>query len=312
MCKQDQQSPPQAFTSPEANQPLDVEIRKAELEVQLATLRQNAAYNASLAGQMQRQFETYQRIAIPLAESDFVPSAYKGKVGNCVIAVEMAARLGVLPLTVMQNLCVVNGTPTWKAKFLIGCVNSCGRYTTLDYRISIDGRVGDVKYKTWEKDKSGKNHEVLKTFERPNLDNLVCVAYATEIATGKELVSTPVSIRMAVEEGWYSKSGSKWPTMPEQMLRYRAASFWISAFAPEMAMGLRTVEEARDIVDVEYTDLSPSSSPRQEVANKENKSFEKTQSLKERMRIRQADNSGISGKPDNTDNNQSSQGTAPQ
>ena len=268
MCKQDQQTisaqsqPPQ-----EEKAPLDREIKKAELEVQLATLRQNAAYNASLAGQMQRQFETYQRIAVPLAESDFVPAAYKGRIGNCVIAVEMAARLGVLPLTVMQNLCVVNGTPTWKAKFLIGCVNSCGRYTTLNYRISIDGVVGEVKYKTWEKDKNGKNREVLKPFERPQLDNLVCIAYATEKATGKELASTPVSVRMAVEEGWSNKSGSKWPTMPEQMLRYRAASFWVSAFAPEMAMGLRTEEEQRDIVDVEYEDLSdnataPASKPK--------------------------------------------------
>lgn len=258
MCKQNQQQQTSTQVQPakEERMPLDVEIRKAELEVQLATLRQNAAYNASVAGQMQRQFETYQRIAVPLAESDFVPAAYKGKVGNCVIAVEMAARLNVLPLTVMQNLCVVNGTPTWKAKFLIGCVNSCGRYTTLDYRISIDGKVGDVKFKTWEKGRDGKNHEVLKPFERPQLDNLVCVAYATEKATGKELVSTPVSIRMAIEEGWYMKSGSKWPTMPEQMLRYRAASFWVSAYAPEMAMGLRTEEEQRDIVDVEYEELS--------------------------------------------------------
>lgn len=90
MCKQNQQqqTSTQAQSAKEERTPLDVEIRKAELEVQLATLRQNAAYNASVAGQMQRQFETYQRIAVPLAESDFVPSAYKGKVGNCVIAVE--------------------------------------------------------------------------------------------------------------------------------------------------------------------------------------------------------------------------------
>lgn len=285
MCKQNQQqqTSTQAQSAKEERTPLDVEIRKAELEVQLATLRQNAAYNASVAGQMQRQFETYQRIAVPLAESDFVPSAYKGKVGNCVIAVEMAARLNVLPLTVMQNLCVVNGTPTWKAKFLIGCVNSCGRYTTLDYRISIDGTVGDVSYKTWEKDKSGKNHEVLKPFERPQLDNLVCVAYATERATDKELVSTPVSIRMAIEEGWYMKSGSKWPTMPEQMLRYRAASFWVSAYAPEMAMGLRTEEEQRDIVDVEYEDLSETqSSP----APKPKPTSSAIEEAKERLRNR--------------------------
>ncbi len=241
--------------SSEEKTPLEVELRKAEIEVQLATLRQNAAYNASLAGQMQRQFETYQRIAVPLAESDFVPAAYKGKIGNCVIAVEMAARLGVLPLTVMQNLCIVNGSPTWKSRFLIGLVNACGRYTTLDYRITMDGTVGDVKYKAWQKDEKGKNHEVLKPFERPQLDNLVCVAFATEKETGKVLTSTPASIRMAVEEGWYTKSGSKWPTMPELMLRYRAASFWVSTYASEMAMGLRTEEEQRDIVDVEYEEV---------------------------------------------------------
>lgn len=291
MCKQDQQqTSTQAQFSSEEKLPLDKEIQKANLEVQLATLRSNAEYNASPAGQMQRQFETYQRIAIPLSESDFVPAAYKGKVGNCVIAVEMAARLGVLALTVMQNLCIVNGTPTWKAKFLIGCVNACGRYTTLDYRITLDGRVGDVKYKTWEKsEKDKKNHEVLKPFDRPNLDNLVCVAFATEKATGKVLTSAPVSIRMAIEEGWYMKSGSKWPTMREQMLRYRAASFWVSSYAPEMAMGLRTEEEQRDIVDVEYEDLSetqPSQAPKPRPASTA------IEEAKEKLRNRGASTSG--------------------
>lgn len=258
MCRQDQQQPTdtQQVSPPETTgQNLDKDLQRVNIELQLATLRSNAEYNASPAGQMQRQFETYQRIAKPLSESNFVPAAYKGNIGDCIIAVEMAARLGTFPLTVMQNLCIVKGNPTWKSRFLIGCVNTCGRYSTLDYRITIDGTVGSVKYKTWEKGKDGKNHEVQKPFERPQLDNLVCVAFATEKATGKVLTSTPVSIRMAIEEGWYTKDGSKWPTMPEQMLRYRAASFWVSTFAPEMAMGLRTEEEQRDIVEVEYEEV---------------------------------------------------------
>lgn len=263
MCKQDQQpTSTQAMT--EVKPPLDVELQKADLEIKLATLRSNAEYNASPAGQMQRQFETYQRIAKPLSESNFVPAVYKGNIGDCIVAVEMAARMGTFPLAVMQNLCIVKGNPTWKSRFLIGCVNACGRYTTLDYSTTINGTVGSVRYKTWEKDKSGKNHEVMKPFEQPQLDNLTCVAYATEKATGKVLTSAPVSIRMAIEEGWYTKDGSKWPTMPEQMLRYRAASFWVSSFAPEMTMGLRTEEEQRDIVEVtEYEDLSdtPSAQP---------------------------------------------------
>lgn len=256
MCNQSQQQEPQV----QAPEPvsIDREVQKAEIQLRIAELQSAAEYNRSVAGLMQRQFEAYQRIAKPLSESNFVPSAYKGNIGDCVIAVEMAARLGTLPLTVMQNLCIVKGNPTWKSRFLIGCVNSCGRYTTLDYKITIDGRVGEVKYKTWEKGDDKKNHEVLKPFDRPDLDNLVCVAFATELKTGKVLTSTPVSIRMAIQEGWYNKDGSKWPTMPELMLRYRAASFWVSTFAPEMAMGLRTVEEQRDIVDVEYEDVTES------------------------------------------------------
>lgn len=259
MCKQTISTSPSEILSPDDSQSaVDKAIHKAGLELQLAQIRANAEYNSSVAGQLQRQFETYQRIAKPLSESNFVPVAYKGNLGDCIIAVEMAARMGTLPLTVMQNLCIVKGNPTWKSRFLIGCVNACGRYTTLDYRTTIDGSVGDVKYKTWQKGKDGKNHEILKPFEHPQIDNLVCVAYSTEKATGKVLTSTPVSIRMAVEEGWYTKDGSKWPTMPEQMLRYRAASFWVSAFAPEMAMGLRTEEEQRDIVDTEFVEVNAS------------------------------------------------------
>ena len=239
---------------------IDKDLQMANYNLQLAQTRANAEYSASIAGQMQRQFETYQRIAKPLSESNFVPAAYKGNIGDCIIAVEMAARLGVFPLTVMQNLCVVKGNPTWKSRFLIGCVNTCGRYTTLDYRITVEGTVGDVSYKTWEKGKDGKNHEILKPFDKPEMDNLVCVAFATEKKTGKVLNSPPVSIRMAVQEGWYTKDGSKWPSMPNLMLRYRAASFWVSTFAPEMSMGFRTEEEQHDIVDVDYEEVNDSSS----------------------------------------------------
>ena len=240
---------------------LDVAYKEAETRMKIAELQSAMDYNRSLAGQMQRQFETFQRIAKPLSESNFVPAAYKGNLGDCIIAVEIACRLQILPLTVMQNLCVVKGNPTWKAKFLIGCVNTCGRYTTLDYRFTIDGKVGEVSYKTWVK-LEGKNTEVLKPFDQPDLDNVVCVAYAIEKATGRELVSPPVSIRMAVGEGWYSKDGSKWPTMPDLMLRYRAASYWASTFAPEMTMGFRTEEEARDIEDVDYQEINETSTAR--------------------------------------------------
>ena len=184
MCKQNQNpnAAPKEEQKPEEQKAvLDRDIQMAGYDLQQAQIRANIEFNNSPAGQMMRQFETYQRIAKPLSESKFVPAQYQGNIGDCTIAVEMAARLGVFPLTVMQNLCIVKGNPTWKSKFLIACINTCGRYTTLDYHFDIDGNVGDIKYKTWQKDpQTGRNTEVLKTFEYPMLDNLTCVAFATE------------------------------------------------------------------------------------------------------------------------------------
>ncbi len=263
MCKTDQNNTAQV-QKPQPDPQIDQsdEVKLANIALREAEIRANIAFNSSPAGQMMRQFETYQRIAQPLSQADFVPQAYKNNLANCMIAVEIAARIGVFPLTVMQNLCIVNGNPKWFSKFLIACVNQTGRYTTLNYHFGIDGNVGEVMAKTWVKDEKGKGHEAMKPFEYPMLDNLTCVAFATEKATGTLLESPPVSIRMAVQEGWYTKSGSKWPSMPELMLRYRAAAFWVSTYAPEIGMGFGTAEEARDIVDVEYEDVTETSNQR--------------------------------------------------
>jgi hypothetical protein len=53
-------------------------------------------------------------------------------------------------------------------------------------------------------------------------------------------------MQMAEKEGWTSKQGSKWMTMPGQMLRYRAAAFWQRVYAPEISMGFYTKEEVED------------------------------------------------------------------
>ena len=57
---------------------------------------------------------------------------------------------------------------------------------------------------------------------------------------------------MAKDEGWLGKNGSKWKTMPQLMLRYRAASFFSSLNCPELTMGLYTREEMQDNDFKEY------------------------------------------------------------
>jgi len=173
-------------------------------------------------------FDLAQRMARVLSASTLVPKEYQGadKLPNAIIALEMAQRIGASPLAVMQNLYIVHGKPGWSAQFIIASLNSCGRYSPL--RFKMTGEMG----------KSDRT----------------CVAYVIEKATGEVLEGTPVSIGMAIDEGWHGKNGSKWKTMPEQMLRYRAASFFGKLYAPEIMMGMSTADELHDIIEGEIDD----------------------------------------------------------
>lgn len=262
MCNQNQtQQPPVAEDNPkqvEESTP-DRELKLATLNLQLAQTRANAEFNLSVAGQIQRQFEAMQRCAKPYAESTIVPTSYRGNIGNCVIALDLSYRMNLPALTVMQNLYIVNGTPSWSSKFLIATINTCGRFTNLRYRKLNLGLLGKVKYNSheWITREGGKKDKtiVVREYDASNLENWECVAFATEKATGQVLVSDPVTIEMAIKEGWYTKDGSKWVTMPMLMLSYRAAAFWQRVYAPEISMGFRTVEEELDIQDVEYEEM---------------------------------------------------------
>jgi hypothetical protein len=164
-------------------------------------------------------FELMQRVGKMFAGSSLVPKEFQGNLPNCVIALNMAQRLGADPLQVMQNLYIVHGRPGWSSQFLIATFNQNGRYTALRYEF----------------------------FGKPGEDGWGCRAWSTEKATNEKLVGADITIGLAKKEGWYAKQGSKWQTMPQQMLMYRAAAWFIRAYAPEIAMGLRTAEEYVDI-----------------------------------------------------------------
>ena len=161
-------------------------------------------------------FEHAQRVAKALSSSNLIPQNYQGNIPNTLVALEMANRIGASPLMVMQNLHVIHGRPSWSSSFIIAALNSCGRFSAL-------------KFVT---DKAG------------------CKAVATELATGELIEGPTVTLEMASAEGWATKAGSKWKTMPELMLRYRAAAFFGRLYAPDILMGMQTAEEAQDVVSV--------------------------------------------------------------
>lgn len=227
-------------------------------ELQIIQAKQAADFAMTPVGQTVKQFEVMQRMAKMYTESTIVPETYKGNTGNCVIALDMAMRMNANPLMIMQNLYVVKGNPSWSSKFLIATINMSGKYSSLRYRKRVLGKVGRVKYNdtVWD-NVNRKNTIVVKEFDGTDIDNIECVAYATELSTGETLESDPVTIETAIKEGWYTKSGSKWATMPSLMLTYRAAAFWQRMYCPEISMGFLTKEEADDIQDVGYEEIKP-------------------------------------------------------
>ena len=169
--------------------------------------------NFTMATQMAKAF----------AQSTIVPREYQGNFANGLVAIDMANRLKTSPLTVMQNLDVIQGRPAWRATFLIAMINSSGKY---DMELQFDEK----------RDKNGKPYS--------------CTCWTEK--DGRKVTGIEVTMDMANAEGWTKKNGSKWITMPQVMLRYRAASFFSRMNCPELSNGLYTTEEAIEIADADY------------------------------------------------------------
>jgi hypothetical protein len=165
-----------------------------------------------------QSFEQAQRIAQSLAESTIVPVMYRGKagLGNCMVALEIANRMGMSPFQVMQNLDVIHGRPSWRSQFIIGLIQGCNRFEGFTYDETAD--------------------------------SCQCVAV---LKSSKEQVSGPkITLDMAKREGW--TKNTKWSTMPQTMLRYRAASAFGRFHIPDLILGIQSVEE-NEVIEAEVT-----------------------------------------------------------
>lgn len=186
---------------------------------------ENKTYELSPVGQQEKQFALIQRQAAAYNCSTMVPAQYRGQehLGDAVIAVELAHRMGVSPLAVMQNLHVIQGRPSWAGSFLIAAVNATGNFTPLKFETK-----GEPMQKGWG-----------------------VRAYANEIlpdgTIGERLYGTWVTTEMVVGEKWNAKPGSKWLTMPAHMGMLRAGAMFARVYAPQISMGMLSKEEAEDI-----------------------------------------------------------------
>lgn len=71
-----------------------------------------------------RTFEQALTFSNYLADSDLVPKDFKGRPGNCLIAIQWGAELGLKPLQALQNLAIINGRPALWGDAVIALVRN--------------------------------------------------------------------------------------------------------------------------------------------------------------------------------------------
>lgn len=166
-----------------------------------------------------------QKLAAYVATASNIPENYRNKPADCMIAIDMADRMNVSPMFVFQNMYVVKGKPSWSGQACKAVIDNCGKF------------------------KNAKH----VYFGEEGTDSRGCYITAERIEDGEVVNGVKVTIAMAKGEGWYSKKDkygnetSKWQTMPELMLAYRAAAFFARVHCPEYLMGLQTSDEIDDI-----------------------------------------------------------------
>lgn len=183
-----------------------IDINQAEIR-QIPTQTQLASHTDT---GIISDFRQYFKMASELCKADIIPQAYKGKVADTAIAIDMANRMGVSPMMVMQSMYVVKGKPSWSGQACLSFIRA--KFT--DVKVIYVGTKGT--------------------------DDRGCYVKATD-KDGDVLEGTTVTMAMAKAEGW--TSNSKWRNMPEQMLAYRAASFFSRVHCPETLMGVQVEGE---------------------------------------------------------------------
>lgn len=202
-------------TTDELRNKKEIATRERAQPISLAEIKKNVGLAMLDPG----TFEHMQRVGKMLANSQLVPKHFQGKEADCSIGVQMAVALDSDPMTIMQNMYIVHGTPGFSSKFAIALANKNGPFR------------GGIKFKD-----NGK----------PTDDDAFAVtAYATRVDTN-EVVERTVSLKTAKDEGWY-KNNAKYKSMPDQMLSYRAAMFLIRLYCPEVLLGMKSIDEVYDV-----------------------------------------------------------------
>ena len=156
-----------------------------------------------------RTFEQALKFSEYLADSDMVPKDFKGRPGNCLIAMQWGAELGLKPLQAMQNLAIINGRPSLWGDAVIALVRAS---PLCEFVLeSDDGNTATCRVKR----------------------------------RGEPEQSRTFSMDDAKTAGLQGKAGP-WTQYPKRMRQMRARAFALRDEFPDVLRGLPVAEEIMD------------------------------------------------------------------
>lgn len=144
-----------------------------------------------------------------LADSDMVPKDFKGKPGNCLVAIQWGMEIGLKPLQAMQNIAVINGRPSLWGDAVIALVRSS---PACEYVIETQTET----LATCRVKRRGEPEQE-RTFSRED----------------------------AKLAGLIGKQGP-WAQYPKRMMQMRARAFAMRDVFPDVLKGLPVAEEVMD------------------------------------------------------------------
>ena len=152
-----------------------------------------------------------------LSKSQLLPERFRNKPEDVMLLMDLAARMKVPLFALAKAMYVVHGEIGLSGQFCISLINACGRFSAF-----TPVYVGE-----------------------PDSPDYGCYGVATRLSDGVICKSTTITIQMAQNEGWMRNS--KWKTMTDQMLAYRAAAFFARVYCPDVLCGLQTTDEITDV-----------------------------------------------------------------
>jgi len=197
----------------------EVVVTQAEAEESLT----QAAGKALASDPAFAKYELAKRVAQSLANSNLVPSDYRGKPNDVFVAINMGSELGMEPFQAIQSIAVIEGKPCLYGDGLIGVVRASPKCLWIEETLSEDGKTATCRT------------------QRDGDPNPVTAQY---------------SMTDAMQAGIDSKFN--WKKHPKRMLQMRARAYCLRDAYPDLLKGLGVVEERQDHDDTpppvtEYT-----------------------------------------------------------